>query len=1244
MDRSSPASTNGPNDSERIPTSLPSTAKRTPPETILWLEELLDLAAVERLGWSTGTELTVLLEQWLNTADRPPPSAFSELKQLCGTRWNGEAFHLKRRQYLEACSGQPFFALANSLRPELRQAWEKLPYPAIQAVFEELSARETPAKRVNEPFEPLPTLVQPPGPITTQIRPSAVTHDDRSFPTNRTASGEENAPRKEASPTAKPKRYALQKVLGEGGLGRVWLVEDSKLNREVALKEIQPAAYRGPATAAQLVKEAQVTGQLEHPNIVPIYDLHIDDLERPCYTMRLIRGRNLYEAIRSLHHLTSTKRSEPGLPFAKIDRLELRHLLTAFVSLCNAVAYAHSRGVLHRDLKPDNVVLGDYGEVLLVDWGIARLLEDANQAEEESQAELPQVSISGDVSHEGTIDGSIIGTPGYLAPEQAKGRINSLDARTDIFGLGGILFSILTGKAPYEGKNLMEILWRSGSEPPPRVRSLDSTISPSLEAICTKAMAQRQDDRYQSAMELAEEVERWLADEPVLVHRETWPQRFGRWMRRHRARVFATGIAGMVILLISLFSAVAITFAHQETLAEKEIAVQERNRANENLYLAMINLAYSDYATSNLSRMRDLLDQAEEDLRDWEWHYVYGLAQQDLFTIDSHQADVIAVAWSPNAEQIASADEKGNVFLWQADTGEFLRRLNGPAHQFVAIRDLVWSPDSKYLTLASQGSQILLWEAETGEIALEIDAHLGSVEHLDWSPDSKRIASASWDKTVKIWEIPSGKQLSVLDPHADDLSFVSWSTDGTRLASVGEDHETQTWCVWIWDAKSGQLLEKLTEQTEKILAMKWMPEGLELILTRPDGTLQLWNETRQEVISIVPGDLATIHDISYHPTEVHVAAASADGTVKVWDLENTSIVRIARGHQDEVVSVTWSPDGQRFATGSRDGTVKIWDLRHGREIQVLEGIQGMVKDATWGPSGEQIATADTDHTVRIWDVRIEKEVKAFRGHQEKLVAVAWDHEEEWLASAAMDGKVILWDLARDTAVTTLEVIATELEFHPTQHWLTTVGEQGFIRLFDPVEGKLLTSVRADAEGVTSFAWDPTGKFLATASYSGLIKWWKLEEGKLLLHRRLVGHERRVSQLTWNMEGTQLASASADGTTRLWNAPTGQLDRVIEGHIGPVFGIAWNPSGTRIATSDRSAIRLWDPATGRGIMTLNSPGGVSGHLLWSPDGYRLTNLGNNQTLHIWDASEGYGIDAAIHFRAEHAANSEKFETP
>jgi serine/threonine-protein kinase len=387
-------------------------------------------------------------------------------------------------------------------------------------------------------------------------------------------------------------RYVLTQLHAQGGLGRVWLARDQSLGRDVALKELRPEGADRPTLWARFLEEAQVTGQLEHPGIVPVYELaRRPDDGQPFYAMRFVRGHTLSAAIKAYHEKRQAGTATP---------LDLRGLLNAFVAVCNAVAYAHSRGVIHRDLKPANVVLGDFGEAMVLDWGLAKVLSRGT-----AEGAVPPVALVTEEARQETVQGQVLGTPAYMAPEQAEGRSDLLDARTDVYGLGALLYEILAGQPPFSGADVPDVLRRVREEAPVPPRQVVAETPRPLEAVCLKALAKQRADRYPVAKEVADEVQHFLADEPVAAYPEPRHLRLRRWARRHRPLVVGAAAAAAVAV-------VALTAATGLLAAANRRERGERDKARANFRLAVD--AVDKYYTQ-VSENAELKEHGLEKLR-----------------------------------------------------------------------------------------------------------------------------------------------------------------------------------------------------------------------------------------------------------------------------------------------------------------------------------------------------------------------------------------------------------------------------------------------------------------------------------------------------------------------------------------------------------------------------------------------------------------------------------------------------
>lgn len=400
-------------------------------------------------------------------------------------------------------------------------------------------------------------------------------------------------------------RYRVLRPHAKGGLGAVYVALDGELNREVALKQVLERHADDPDGRARFLLEAEITGNLEHPGIVPVYGLGSDDKGRPYYVMRFIQGDSLKDTIQRFHETVCDPSQRS---------LELRQLLRRFLDVCNAIEYAHSRGVLHRDIKPANIVLGRHGETLVVDWGLAKVAGRADPTSGEHT--LRPLSASGSAE---TLPGAALGTPSYMSPEQARGATDSLGPRSDVYSLGATLYGLLTGRAPFEGDDIGAILHavRAGTFLPPR--KVAPGVEPALEAICLKAMALDPKDRYDGPRALADDIERWMADEPVTARRDPFGERARRWARRNRAGVTAA-VAATLVAVVGLGAIAFVREAANRALrqanaglaeANEQLRESHRREARANDSLRRLN---EDLVASN-QRERDRFDLALEAVR-----------------------------------------------------------------------------------------------------------------------------------------------------------------------------------------------------------------------------------------------------------------------------------------------------------------------------------------------------------------------------------------------------------------------------------------------------------------------------------------------------------------------------------------------------------------------------------------------------------------------------------------------------
>ena len=754
------------------------------------------------------------------------------------------------------------------------------------------------------------------------------------------------------SNSANPRaRFEVLRHHAAGGLGIVSIAFDRELNRQVALKEIRTERANDLDSRTRFVKEAEITGQLEHPGIVPVYGLGAYSDGRPYYAMRFVEGENLSSAIRSFHKNRTTNERISGQ-----RAVRFRSLLAKFVTICQAIDYAHSRGVLHRDIKPDNILLGPYGETLVVDWGLAKTIESENASESlksNRASDSAPIKVRGS-SSSGTLDGSAVGTPGFISPEQAMGRIAMLGPATDIYGLGATLYAILTGKAPVSGANANEILEKSKRGELDSVSQHWSSVPTALSEICMKAMSFDESQRYNTCRELAVDVERWLADEPVLAHRETMAELASRFVRKHQTIV----TSGAVLLLAStaLLSA-SIWFAarlegERQTTQYKELEVfSERRNVREQEFFAKVNA---------------IRERSTKCLPGWSWVNEKELQQISALasTEDGYRVlreETARLATTPDIRKIGTI-------------------ANG-----LKVRVFAWSSDGKLLALGQRTAtalslQVRLFKADTFELVKTISfqqsfanvfpkMETDGITSLAFSPDSQQLLIGTRAGEMHKYELDRFTRVARWSAHESAINCICISPDGTILITGSNDAKLK----W-WSLQNQRLLR--TEAT-----------GPVRLLYSAEKTVYSFSD-KVETYPIDPND-STKHAIPHISSTGAVATVQDIGFLSVGEsgLEQYSIngrlqrkLIGSRRNDQSADAIEIGCFGQ-YAIVNYLKSCDVWDVVAGRKIASINGEQ--VFSAVVDPRQPRIVVADNEH-VDWYEIRQDAAWKSLPLHESAI--------------------------------------------------------------------------------------------------------------------------------------------------------------------------------------------------------------------------------------------------------------------
>jgi WD40 repeat protein/serine/threonine protein kinase len=704
-----------------------------------------------------------------------------------------------------------------------------------------------------------------------------------------------------AGEAALGERFRIVRPYARGGLGEVFLAIDPELDRQVALKELRAFHAFDPVSQSRFLREAKLTGRLEHPGIVPVYGLGRYADGRPYYAMRFIEGETLKQAIERFH-------APEGASRAVLEReLAFRRLLRSIIDACNAVAYAHSRGVVHRDLKLENIMLGRFGETLVVDWGIAKPLADP-------EAEPARASALGDESSL-TRPGSMIGTPQFMSPEQAAGDLDRVEPASDVYSLGATLYCLLVGHGPFPTGGVADVVERVRHGIFPAPRRLRRSVDPMLEAICLKAMALEPAQRHATPLALAAEIEAYLAD----VRYRTEHERALNDVKRSLARL-------CIERAQNLFS---------------------RERTGEGMLWLARALENSPTDSPGIERVvRASLGG---------WHAAAKLCERTL----RHDGVVTAVAFGRDGRMLVTAGDDRTARLWDLAQGA---PLCPPIRHEQTVRALAISADGRLFATASDDRTVRCWDAMTGAPAGAPMRHGASVSAVRFSPDGSKLATASGSGIPCLWEAATGRPIGGMAGPDSEVLAIAFAPDGTRLAAAGDDGR-----VSFCDTATGASLGEALRHEAAVATVMYSPDGRKLMSGCRDARARLWDTNLRTVLAELPYR-ADRGGFDFSPRGPAVAVICDDGTARLWDSQTRRPIGEPLSHRGRVDCLVFDPEGTMVATGSQDGTVRLWDAGTGLPIGPPLEHRGAVLALAFGPDGRRLATACTDGAARCWRV------------------------------------------------------------------------------------------------------------------------------------------------------------------------------------------------------------------------------------------------------------------------------------
>ena len=1004
-------------------------------------------------------------------------------------------------------------------------------------------------------------------------------------------------------------RFELQAVLGQGGFGRVYRAYDPQLDRLIALK-VPTFSSQDGNKAQRFQSEAKAAAQLRHPNIVPTFESGKIG-NQYFIASQFIDGKSLSEIIKS-------------------GSVDTRQAAQWVSRIAHALAYAHDMGIVHRDVKPHNVMLDARGEPQLMDFGLAkRINEDSGM----------------------TTEGALLGTPAYMAPEQARGDIAHIGPHSDQYAVGAILYELLTGRRAFEGSPhsvIGEIL----SSEPKSPRCINPQIPIDLEAITQKAMNKERKDRYVTCSEFAEDLERWLAGEPTQARPITRTERLARWTKRNRS--LAVAFAGTATALL-LAAVLGVTFAVSQTRARNQLsaaqektlealdtAKSERNESQRHLYNSRLILAQNATDANKVGRARELLSSQlphadlNNDLRRWEWHYLWRVTHGELSVKDVHSR---CLRWTPQGDQLITATRKGFITIYNSDATTELSHFQAyEPHQIQSIEhtDLLATSDDGRILLITCGQGFhSIWDLSANR-ALPLPSnqeadHYASTAAL--SPDGSSVALVNKkDKSLEIWSIPRrALQMTLaMDTQCDMMKYpcpVFTDNSSQVVAKVDSQH------LATWDIATGKETGRLRVcDTDTTLADFAISKASDMLVVRyANNALRTWSLSRQQPLTSSYSTNHWIRRMFLSTDGTRLATiAGGDSVIHIIDPRDGKNVEMLTGCETAPACVTFHPTMKFVGAATNDGKMHIWDSARGSE-RTQSKLPSSLVSLKYSHRGDHLAVGgthgvavfETDSSKKLWEVSETLPSGEYFNIRGLPRLLHFDKTDQKLACGLADGRVRMRSASEgveQSVINAHEGWVTSVEYSPDGKHLATSGSDRKIHLWRTDNSSRIISLDGHTDVVTNIAFSQDGKVLASAAEEAdsCIRLWDTTSGKLLHNCK--GHTGAVLSLAFAPDGKHCFSGSYDETIRFWDVTTGSAVRTLGAQEGNVCALAVSPDGSRLASGVKNMVSIWDIATGQQLLTLMAGGGQVSSLDFHPDGLRLAAVTKSGELVIWDARE------------------------
>ncbi|MFO0957095.1 MAG: protein kinase [Isosphaeraceae bacterium] len=1029
--------------------------------------------------------------------------------------------------------------------------------------------------------------------------------------------------------------YEILEELGRGGMGVVYRARDARLNRVVALKMLRDSMYASNEMRIRFRIEGEAVARLQHPGIVQVFECGEAD-GWPFLAMEYVDGKTLADRLKD------------------DARIAPRQAAVLLANLADAVAAAHASGVIHRDLKPSNILLS--GASAPEEGAVVGGAEGGTSATKgDRPLPVPKVTDFGLAKLDGTDltrTGALMGTPAYMAPEQAGGRTKEIGTATDVYALGAILYETLTGRPPFEAATALDILYQVIHHEPTRIRSLARDVPPDLETICHKCLEKDPKQRYRTADALASDLRAFL-DNRLIGARPAGPiERARKWARRHPA---ATALIAMALAALAINDAML--------RAEKDRTDIQRQRAQDNFEKADEQRRRAEELSANLTIDRGLsFCERGEVNRGLLWlaralevapsgdDTIQAAARASLgswsrrltslrsilrhpnelvmgATFLPGESSILTISKAPSASYRLEFDrwDLGSGLpaakTWQAgDPQGWLTGGGGPPgwsidyYREPVIRLL--SPDQTAVLVDDPESGAHLVSVATGRPIGRPIPHAQPLMCAAFSPDGTRIVLGGQDRTARAYRVATGEPIGGPMSHEGWVTDAAFDPEGKVILTGSRDGTAR-----LWDAGDGRPLFPPLRHERAVLRVAYSPDGRTVLTGGFDGTARLWDPLTGRALGRTLQHSATVIALAYAPDSRTIATGSEDGTGRIWDASTGEPIGTPLRHESVIGFVTFSPDGRTVATCGDDNSVRLWDASTGSpQGSPLEHV-GMVEQAAFAPDGRVLVTSGRDFEAQVWDTATSLSPGIVYQEAQPVSRTAYSPDGRTIAVACTGSTVRIRDAATGLAIGETIRLEGELRvvaYSPDGRLLLTAGTDRTARLWDTLSGAMVGEPMAHPVAIRSAAFHPDGSTFATGDYHGAVRFWDVATCKATGPTLAQAEGDRIETVSFSPDGRVILSGSDDNTGRLWDVRSGRPIGQPLRHQGSFRSSCFRHDGKVVATGGwDKAVRFWDAATGEPAgppLLLQS---LISSMDYSPDDRSLIIGFTDQTARIWD---------------------------